>query len=50
MTIPLYLLMKDEATYKQYIEIIEKIDNAPLYMVQKHRETILKFLDDIYNH
>ncbi len=33
MTVPLYLLMKNEASYKEYIEIIEKIDNAPLYMV-----------------
>lgn len=48
MTIPLYLLMSDPSQYKQYLDIIEKIDSAPLYMVQKHRETVMKFLDETY--
>eukprot|EP00347_Sterkiella_histriomuscorum_P002420 403368223 len=49
MTLSQYILMKDQDQFDKYQLMIDDLDEAPLYMVQMHREKILKLLNAIYS-
>ncbi|CDW77583.1 water chloroplastic-like [Stylonychia lemnae] len=49
MTVPQFLLMRDQAQYDLYQQLIDKLDEAPVYMVQPLREKIIDFLIKLYH-
>jgi antitoxin component of RelBE/YafQ-DinJ toxin-antitoxin module len=48
MTIPMYLLYKNQNTLQAYNELLSKIDKCQFNEIEALREEILKFLEDVY--